>query len=75
MVLVFNQDYHQAFNSAVQRFSNVVDTISDSSKRVKEMKENLEKSKAWLECKRFDLLHLWIKNIQLKEMSSILDSM
>ena len=39
------------------------------------MKENLENCKEWLECKRFDILHLWIKSIQLKEMNRILDSM
>ncbi|KAH9245147.1 hypothetical protein BASA81_017369 [Batrachochytrium salamandrivorans] len=36
--------------------------------------KNLEKSKEWLECKRFDLLHLWVKSIQFKEMSRILET-
>ncbi|EGF78900.1 hypothetical protein BATDEDRAFT_26302 [Batrachochytrium dendrobatidis JAM81] len=74
MDLIVN-DYHQAFNSAIQTFSSVVDTISESQKKVQEMRENLEKSKNWLECKRFDLLHLWVKSIQFKEMSRILESM
>ncbi|KAJ8325200.1 hypothetical protein BDV3_007243 [Batrachochytrium dendrobatidis] len=73
MDLIVN-DYHQAFNSAIQTFSSVVDTISESQKKVQEMRENLEKSKNWLECKRFDLLHLWVKSIQFKEMSRILES-
>lgn len=38
------------------------------------MRENLGKCKEWLECKRFDLLHLWVKSIQLVEMSRILES-
>jgi exocyst complex component 4 len=68
-------DYHQAFNTAIQRFSSVVDTISDSQRKVKEIKECLESSKETLECKRFDFLHLWVKSIQFKEMSRILDLM
>ncbi|KAI8907206.1 Sec8 exocyst complex component-specific domain-containing protein [Gorgonomyces haynaldii] len=71
---VIVNDYHEAFNAAIQRFSSAVDTIADSKKKVEEMRGNLEKSKEWLECKRFDLLHLWVKSIQLKEMSRILDA-
>ena len=37
------------------------------------MRETLEKSKEWLECKRFELLHLWVKSIQYKEMTRIMD--
>ncbi|KAJ3283609.1 hypothetical protein HK104_010298, partial [Borealophlyctis nickersoniae] len=72
MDLIVN-DYHQAFNTAIQTFSSVVDNISDSQRRVKYMRENLDSSKDWLQCKRFDLLHLWVKSIQLKEMNRILD--
>lgn len=64
-----------AFNNSIQRFSSVVDTISDSQNRVKDIIENLDMSKDTLECKRFDFLHLWVKSIQYKEMSRILDSM
>ncbi|KAH6571183.1 hypothetical protein BASA50_005377 [Batrachochytrium salamandrivorans] len=73
MDLIVN-DYHQAFNGAIQTFSSVVDTISESTRKAQEMRENLEKSKEWLECKRFDLLHLWVKSIQFKEMSRILET-
>ena len=38
------------------------------------MRQNLHKSKDWLQCKRFDMLHLWIKSIQLKEMNRILEA-
>ncbi|KAJ3217398.1 hypothetical protein HDU67_007981 [Dinochytrium kinnereticum] len=55
MDLIVN-DYHQAFNTAIQTFSSVVENISE-----------------WLQCKRFDLLHLWVKSIQYKEMNRILD--
>ncbi|KAJ3373708.1 hypothetical protein HDU91_006037 [Kappamyces sp. JEL0680] len=73
ILVVLTPDYHQAFNTAIQKFSSVVDTIADSQHRVKEIRENLESSKETLECKRFDFLHLWVKSIQFKEMSRILD--
>ncbi|KAI8925799.1 Sec8 exocyst complex component-specific domain-containing protein [Entophlyctis helioformis] len=73
MDLIVNE-YHQSFNNAIQTFSTVVDTISDSRSKVEQMRDSLEKSKEWLECKRFDLLHLWVKSIQYKEMSRILET-
>nr|KAJ3422215.1 hypothetical protein HK105_000713 [Polyrhizophydium stewartii] len=73
MDLIVN-DYHQAFNNAIQTFSTVVDTISESKHKMLAMREDLEKCKGWLECKRFDLLHLWVKSIQFKEMSRILET-
>ncbi|KAJ1334437.1 hypothetical protein BSLG_007592 [Batrachochytrium salamandrivorans] len=48
--------------------------VNESTRKAQEMRENLEKSKEWLECKRFDLLHLWVKSIQFKEMSRILET-
>jgi exocyst complex component 4 len=72
-ILTSNQDYHLAFNTAIQKFSSVVDTIAESQKRVKEIKLLLESSKETLECKRFDFLHIWLKALQFKEMSRILD--
>ena len=33
------------------------------------MKSSLENSKDWLACKRYELLHLWIKSLQYKEMA------
>ncbi|KAI9101019.1 Sec8 exocyst complex component-specific domain-containing protein [Phlyctochytrium arcticum] len=72
MDLIVN-DYHQAFNTSIQTFSNVVENITDSQRRVRETRANLENSKDWLQCKRFDLLHLWLKSIQYKEINRILD--
>ncbi|KAI8894398.1 Sec8 exocyst complex component-specific domain-containing protein [Globomyces pollinis-pini] len=68
-------DYHQAFNNVIQKFSSVVDIISDSQIRVGGISTDLEHTKEWLECKRFDLIHLWVKAVQHKEMSRILDIM
>lgn len=45
----------------------------ESKSHVLEMKSSLEKSKDWLACKRYDLLHLWIKSLQYKEMSRVLE--
>ena len=69
------QDYHQAFNDSIQTFSAVVDNISDSRKKVQDVETNLKQSKELLQCKRFDLLHLWVKSTQYKEMKRILDIM
>ncbi|KAI8818997.1 Sec8 exocyst complex component-specific domain-containing protein [Fimicolochytrium jonesii] len=66
-------DYHQAFNTAIQTFSNVVENITDSQRRVRDSRKRLENSKEWLQCKRFDLLHLWLKSLQYKEIARILD--
>jgi exocyst complex component 4 len=41
---------------------------------VKQTKENLKKAKELLELKRTDFLHLWVKSLQYKEMSRILDT-
>ncbi|KAI8915401.1 Sec8 exocyst complex component-specific domain-containing protein [Powellomyces hirtus] len=73
MDLIVN-DYHQAFNTAIQTFSSVVENITDSQRRVVDSRKRLEDSKEWLQCKRFDLMHLWLKSIQHKEISRILDA-
>ncbi|TPX38723.1 hypothetical protein SeMB42_g06582 [Synchytrium endobioticum] len=67
-------EYHQAFNTSIHTFSSVVDAISDSQTRTRLLRENLDRCKGLLECKRFDLLHLWVKSIQYKEMMRILDT-
>jgi exocyst complex component 4 len=66
-------DYHESFNTVVRTFSGVVENIADSKRKAMEMKQNLQKCKDWLECKRFDLLHLWVKSMQYREMTRILD--
>lgn len=68
-------EYHHAFNAAIQSFSAVVDTLTDSQNRVVDMRGDLQKCQELLECKRFDVLHLWVKAIQLKEMHRILETM
>ncbi|KAJ3149479.1 hypothetical protein HDU89_003843 [Geranomyces variabilis] len=73
MDLIVN-DYHQAFNIAIQTFSSVVENITDSQRRVVDSRKKLEDSKEWLQCKRFDLMHLWLKSIQHKEIARILDA-
>ena len=66
-------DYHQAFHSAIQKFSSVVENINESQKKVHKMKDSLEDTKVWLSNKSYHLLHLWLKNAQLTEMVRILD--
>ncbi|KAJ3217841.1 hypothetical protein HK099_005312 [Clydaea vesicula] len=66
-------DYHQGFNNAIQKFSGVVENIADSKTRVLRMQSDLENCKDWLQNKRFDLFHLWIKSLQYSEMIRILD--
>ncbi|KAI9362487.1 hypothetical protein DFJ73DRAFT_756768 [Zopfochytrium polystomum] len=48
---------------------------ADSQEKVEDLKESLNDCKELLQCKRFDLLHLWIKSVQYKEMTRILDVM
>ncbi|KAI8614367.1 Sec8 exocyst complex component-specific domain-containing protein [Chytriomyces sp. MP71] len=67
-------DYHQAFNDSIQTFSTVVENISDSQKKVSEMKSELEWCKELLQSKKFDVFPLWVKSIQYKEMMKILDT-
>lgn len=47
----------------------------DSQSRVGQMKSNLKKCKEELLQKRTDLLNLWYKSQQYKEMLSILETM
>ncbi|KAJ1548948.1 hypothetical protein HK405_012485 [Cladochytrium tenue] len=71
---VYIEDYHQAFNDAIQTFSTVVENINESHRKVDGMKNDLVGCKEQLQCKRFDLLHLWLKSIQNKEMIRLLDA-
>lgn len=50
-------------------------SLVDSSSRVVQMKTNLKKCKEELLQKRTDLLNLWYKSQQYKEMLSILETM
>ncbi|KAI9334954.1 Sec8 exocyst complex component-specific domain-containing protein [Obelidium mucronatum] len=71
---VIVNDYHQAFNDSIQTFSAVVENISDSQKRVSDMKSELDWCKELLQSRKFDVFPLWVKSIQYKEMMHILDT-
>ncbi|KAI8380409.1 Sec8 exocyst complex component-specific domain-containing protein [Blakeslea trispora] len=67
-------DYYKGFNSSIGTFGGVLQYINDSSNRVVQMKSNLKKCKEELLSKRSDLLNLWYKSQQYKEMLSILET-
>ncbi|CAI2168626.1 9696_t:CDS:10 [Funneliformis geosporum] len=61
-------DYYQGFNSSIGTFGGVMQNIGDSQERVKEMKSQLKTCKEMLMSKRSDLLQLWFRSQQYKEM-------
>ncbi|KAJ1564296.1 hypothetical protein HK096_008711, partial [Nowakowskiella sp. JEL0078] len=71
-----------SFNGAIHTFSNVVENISgemnlsryNSQTLVNTLKSNLQNAQDSLQNKRFDLLHLWLKSIQYKEINRILET-
>ncbi|CAO3657286.1 unnamed protein product [Mucor hiemalis] len=67
-------DYYRGFNNSIGTFGGVLQYINDSSNRVVQMKSNLKKCKEELLQKRTDLLNLWYKSQQYKEMLSILET-
>jgi hypothetical protein len=68
-------DYHQAFHSAIQKFSSVVENITESQAKTHQMRDHLDDTKLWLSNKSYNLMHLWLKNAQLSEMCRVLDQM
>ncbi|KAI8878211.1 hypothetical protein K501DRAFT_196399 [Backusella circina FSU 941] len=68
-------DYYRGFNNSIGTFGGVLQYINDSSTRVIQMQTNLRKCKEELLEKRNDLLSLWHKSQQHKEMLSILETM
>ncbi|GBB95205.1 hypothetical protein RclHR1_00250003 [Rhizophagus clarus] len=66
-------DYYQGFNSSIGTFGGVIHNIGDSQERVREMKAQLKVCKESLLSKRSDLLQLWFRSQQYKEMIRILD--
>lgn len=68
-------DYHAAFNSSIHTFSNVVENIRDSHKRVRDMKTRLQNCKKLLHVRRSDIMDLWTKSVQYKEMIRLIDTM
>jgi exocyst complex component 4 len=67
------EEYHDGFQQSINKFSGVVENISDSKIRVVKMARDLEQCKEWLGNKRYDLFHLWIKSMQYAETVRILD--
>ncbi|CAG8608081.1 1861_t:CDS:10 [Dentiscutata erythropus] len=66
-------DYYHGFNSSIGTFGGVMKNIGDSQERVREMKSQLKACKEALLSKRSDLLQLWFRSQQYKEMIRILD--
>ena len=66
-------EYHSQFDIAIQKFSTVSESITDSQNSIKDIRNYLESSQQTLESKKFDFLHLWVKSLQYKEMARILD--
>ncbi|CDS07546.1 hypothetical protein LRAMOSA01495 [Lichtheimia ramosa] len=67
-------EYYKGFNNSIGTFGGVLQHINDSQERVAEMKENLRRCKAELLEKRTDLLNMWNKSEQHKEMLNLLES-
>ena len=67
-------DHYQAFNNSIETFSRVTDSISDSRKRVEQLRSNLIKCQNYLQTKRPDLYNLWLKSVQYKEMLKMLET-
>ncbi|OAD77145.1 hypothetical protein PHYBLDRAFT_180340 [Phycomyces blakesleeanus NRRL 1555(-)] len=67
-------DYYQGFNNSIGTFGGVLQHINDSQNRVAQMKINLKKCKEELLEKRTDLLNMWHKSQQYKEMINLLET-
>ncbi|KAI7903171.1 uncharacterized protein BX663DRAFT_433609 [Cokeromyces recurvatus] len=73
LILTSCLDYYKGFNNSIGTFGGVLQYINDSSNRVVQMKANLKKCKEELLLKRTDLLNLWYKSQQYKEMLTVLE--
>ncbi|KAG9307493.1 hypothetical protein G9A89_017323 [Geosiphon pyriformis] len=67
-------EYYQGFNSSIGTFGGVMQNIGASQDCVREIKGQLRECKQALQSKRGDLLQLWCRSQQYKEMLRILDS-
>ncbi|KAI7867284.1 Sec8 exocyst complex component-specific domain-containing protein [Spinellus fusiger] len=67
-------DYYQGFNNAIGTFGGVLQHIHDSQSRTAQMKISLKKCKQELLEKRTDLLNMWHKSQQHKEMLIFLET-
>ncbi|KAI8146190.1 hypothetical protein BJV82DRAFT_600834 [Fennellomyces sp. T-0311] len=66
-------DYYKGFNNSIGTFGGVLQHINDSQNRVEQMKNSLRKCKGELLEKRTDLLNMWHKSEQHKEMLNLLE--
>ncbi|KAI9250189.1 Sec8 exocyst complex component-specific domain-containing protein [Phascolomyces articulosus] len=66
-------DYYKGFNNSIGTFGGVLQHINDSQDRVAQMKNSLRKCKGELLEKRTDLLNMWHKSEQHKEMLNLLE--
>ncbi|KAI9491703.1 Sec8 exocyst complex component-specific domain-containing protein [Zychaea mexicana] len=67
-------DYYKGFNNSIGTFGGVLQHINDSQDRVAQMKNSLRKCKGELLEKRTDLLNMWHKSEQHKEMLNLLET-
>ncbi|KAI8353061.1 Sec8 exocyst complex component-specific domain-containing protein [Mortierella sp. GBAus27b] len=69
---VVNGSY-QGFNASIGTYGGVIDSISDSQSRAKELRMDLKNSKESLRLRHADLVQLYNKSLQYKDMIEMLD--
>jgi hypothetical protein len=66
---------YQGFNASIGTYGGVIDSITDSQSRVKELRMDLKNSKESLRLRHADLIQLYNKSQQYKDMIEMLDEM
>ncbi|KAF9125601.1 hypothetical protein BGW39_007286 [Mortierella sp. 14UC] len=64
---------YQGFNASIGTYGGVIDSITDSQSRVKELRMDLKNSKESLRLRHADLVQLYNKSQQYKDMIEMLD--
>ncbi|KAF8951793.1 hypothetical protein BGZ46_003796 [Entomortierella lignicola] len=64
---------YQGFNASIGTYGGVIDSIADSQSRVKELRMDLKNSKESLRLRQADLVQLYNKSEQYKDMIEMLD--
>ncbi|KAF9412942.1 hypothetical protein BGZ94_000875 [Podila epigama] len=64
---------YQGFNASIGTYGGVIDSIADSQSRVKELRMDLKNSKESLRLRHADLVQLYNKSQQYKDMIDMLD--
>ncbi|KAF9212936.1 hypothetical protein BGZ59_006119 [Podila verticillata] len=64
---------YQGFNASIGTYGGVIDSIADSQSRVKELRMDLKNSKESLRLRHADLVQLYNKSQQYKDMVEMLD--